>query len=344
MEIDGSVGGGQILRTAVSLSALTLMPLKIINIRKNRPNPGLRPQHLSGVKVAGEICKAEVSGLEVGSTTIKFVPKKHDFSDKNIDIGTSGSLPLLFQSLTPTLIFSDKAITIKAKGGTAGTGAPTVEYIKFVAFPILGRLGIRQPEIEILKQGFYPAGGGMVKVKFSPTKQVQAIKLLERGKVRNIRGFSIAGRLPLTVAERQANAAKNFLSNHGFESEIKFSTFETLSAGTSMTIFADCENTVLGSDGIGKLGKRAEKVGEEVAVNLFSSINSCKTFDRHMADQIIPFLALAKGKSVITVEEITNHVMANILVTQKILGVEFKVDEKEKSITVEGLGFSTQRN
>jgi RNA 3'-terminal phosphate cyclase (ATP) len=339
MEIDGAIGGGQILRTAVSLAALTLTPLQITNIRKNRPQPGLRPQHLSGVKAAAEICKADVSGLQVGSTTVKFVPRQHDFSDKDIDIGTAGSLPLLLQTLTPTLIFSDKPITLKARGGTAGRGAPTAEYIKFVVFPMLSRLGIKQPNIEIVKQGFYPAGGGLIRVKFFPTKRVESMTLLEQGKIRDIKGFSIAGKLPLSVAQRQASAAKKFLSDNGFESEMNFSSFETFSAGTSMTIFADCENTILGADGIGKLGKRAEKVGEEVATSLLLSINSHKALDTHMADQIIPFLALAKGKSEVTVEEITNHVMANILVTQKILGVEFKVDEKERRISVEGMGF-----
>jgi RNA 3'-terminal phosphate cyclase (ATP) len=339
MEIDGSIGGGQILRTAVSLAALMLTPLRITNIRKNRPNPGLRPQHLMGVKVVGQICKAQISGLSVGSTSIEFIPKEHDFSNKTIDIGTAGSLQLLLQTLSPTLIFSDKTLTLKARGGTAGTGAPTAEYIKFVTFPILAKFRIKQPEMEVLQQGFYPKGGGVVEVKFFPTKEIKAIKIYERGQVKGIRGFSIAGRLPKSVAERQARSAKDVLLEEGFESDVRYSSAQTDSAGTSITIFAECENTILGADEIGKLGKRAENVGRDVALSLLLSIKSKKAFDKHMSDQIVPFLALAKGRSEVSVEELTEHLRANVLVTQKILGVDFEIDEKEKTVAVEGIGY-----
>ncbi len=339
IEIEGSIGGGQILRTVVGLSALTLKPFRMINIRKNRPKPGLKAQHLAGVKVAGEMCRAEIRGTKIGSTKLEFVPRSHDFSDKDVDIGTAGSVQLLLQTITPTLIFSDKPVTIKIKGGTAGLGAPTAEYTKFVIFPMLSKLGFSPPEMGILKQGFYPRGGGVVKVKFFPTTQLKSVRLVECGEVKNIRGFSIAGRLPASVAERQAKAAKKVLSDNGFEGEIESTNVQTLSAGTSATIFAECQNTILGADEIGKIGKRAEKVGEDTAISLVSSINSGKAFDKCMSDQIIPFIALAKGRSEITVEDFTDHVRTNILVTEKILGVEFEVDEKERKIAVEGIGY-----
>jgi len=339
IEIDGSIGGGQILRTAVGLSALTLKPFRIINIRKNRSNPGLKPQHLAGVKVGAELCGAEVRGTKIGSTKLEFVPKSHDFSDKKVDIGTAGSVQLLLQTITPVLIFSDKPVTLKTKGGTAGLGAPTVEYTKFVFFPMLSKLGFSLPEVRILKQGFYPRGGGLVNVKFFPTKQLKSIKLIECGEVKNIHGFSIAGRLPESVANRQANAAKKVLLDNGFNGVIEFSKVETLSAGTSITIFSKCQNTILGADEIGIIGKRAEKVGEDAATSLVSSINSGNAFDKCMSDQIIPYIALAKGRSEITVEDLNDHVMTNIFATEKILDVEFEVDEKERKIAVEGIGY-----
>jgi len=237
------------------------------------------------------------------------------------------------------MIFSDKPVTLQIKGGTAGLGAPTTEYMKFVIFPMLGKLDFCPPKIEILKQGFYPRGGGVVKVKFFPTIQLKSVNLLECGEVIKIRGFSIAGTLPVSVAERQANAAKKVLSDNGFESEIESSKVRTFSAGTSTTIFAECQNTILGADEIGKIGKRAEKVGEDTATSLVSSIKSGKAFDKSMSDQIIPFIALANGRSEITVEDITEHVRSNILVTEKILGVKFEVDEKERKIAVKGIGF-----
>jgi RNA 3'-phosphate cyclase len=296
IEIDGSIGGGQILRTAVGLSALTLKPFRITNIRKNRPKPGLKAQHLAGVKVSGEICQAEI-------------------------------------------IFSDRPVQIQAKGGTAGLGAPTAEYTKFVIFPILAKLGITAPDLEILRQGFYPRGGGVIRVKFSPIKQLKSLKLIRCGELQNIRGFSIAGKLPESVAQRQAEAAKRVLSENGFDSKIESTAVRTNSAGTSLTIIAQCQSSILGSDDIGKLGKRAEKVGEDTANSLVVSIKSGKAFDKFMSDQIIPFIALAKGRSEIAVEDYTDHVRSNILATEKMLDVKFAVNQKENTIAVYGIGY-----
>jgi RNA 3'-phosphate cyclase len=339
IEIDGSIGGGQILRTAVGLSALTLKPFRMINIRQNRPKPGLKAQHLAGVKVSGEMCKAKIRGMKIGSTNLEFIPSSHDFSDKEVDIGTAGSVQLLLQTITPAMIFSDKPVTLKIKGGTAGLGAPTAEYTKFVIFPMLGKLGFSPPRMEILKQGFYPRGGGVVQVKFFPTTQLKSVRLVECGEVINIRGFSIAGNLPLSVAERQSKTIKKVLSDNGFNAEIESSNVQTFSAGTSATIFAECQNTILGADEIGKIGKRAERVGKDTAKSLVSSIKSGKAFDKCMSDQIIPFIALAKGRSEITVEDFTEHVKTNMLVTEKILDVEFEIDEIDKKITVEGISY-----
>lgn len=339
IEIDGAIGGGQILRTAVGLSTLTLKPFRIFNIRKNRPKPGLKAQHLAGVKVAGEFCKADIIGMKIGSTKLDFIPHSDNFSDKDVDIGTSGSIQLLLQTITPAMIFSNKPVTLQIKGGTAGFGAPTVEYMKYVIIPMLDKLGFCQPRIEIFRQGFYPKGGGIVKVRFFPTKQLNSLKLVERGEVINIGGFSLAGKLPLSVADRQAKAAKKVLAENGFEVKIESSSVPTFSAGTSITIFAECQNTILGSDEIGKIGKRAETVGEDAATGLISSIKSGKALDKYMSDQIIPFIALAKGRSEITVEEITEHVRSNIFVTEKILDVDFEIYEKENKIAVEGIGY-----
>lgn len=340
VEIDGSIGYGQVLRTAIGLSALLLKPVRITNIRKNRPKPGLMPQHLAGVKIAGELCNAKIKGASVGSTAVEFVPTSHDFSDKKIDIGTAGSISLLLQSITPVLIFSDKKITLEIRGGTAGLGAPTTEYTKFVTFPMLKSLGVEQPEMEILQQGFYPKGGGLVHIKFNPTRKLRPVKLLECGEVKNVRGVSIAGGLQGEVAQRQAKAARTLLTKNGIgNAEIEAQNVKTSSPGSSITIWADCGNTVLGSDSIGERGKRAEKVGEEAAGNLLKSIGSGKAFDRHMSDQIIPFIALARGRSEITVEEFTGHLKTNLKVTELMLGAEFEIDEAENLISVEGIGF-----
>ncbi len=341
IEIDGSFGYGQVLRTAIGLSALTLKPVKVTNIRKNRPRPGLMPQHLMGIKIAGEFCNAQINGALPGSMEVEFIPRSHVFADKKIDIGTSGSIGLLIQTLTPILSFSDKPIRLEIVGGTAGLGSPTMEYVKFVTFPILEKLGLKRPDIEIVRQGFYPKGQGFVRMKFSPTDKLNSVNLTSRGTVKEIRGVSIAGSLPRHIAHRQAYNAKKILVGNGFmNSDVAIvNNLYTASSGTSITLWADCENTILGADAIGEIGKPAEKVGEEAAQHLLNSINSQAALDEYMSDQIIPFLALSHGKSSVVVEKFTEHVETNIRVTEQILGVKFELDRYEKKIFVDGIGF-----
>lgn len=335
--IDGSIGYGQTLRTALALSALTLKPLKVTNIRKQREKPGLMPQHLTGVKTIGEFCNAEIKGAKLGSTEIEFIPKEHLTTDKIIDIGTSGSIPLLLQTLTPSLIFSDKPVTLEIKGGTAGLGSPTIEYVKYIIFPILSKMGVPLPEIEVIREGFYPKGQGIVKIKFNPAEKLNSIKLTERGNVENIHGISIAGSLPQDVAERQKWGATKLLNGHGFDSHIQTSLEKTASPGTSITLIAHCENTILGADNIGKLGVRAEEIGKHCAEGLLASINSNAALDKWMADQILIFLALANGKSEIKVEEVTEHCQTNIRIIEQMLDVKFEV--VGNLISVDGAGY-----
>lgn len=337
IEIDGSIGYGQVLRTAIALSSLLQIPVKIINIRKGRPRSGLMPQHLMGVKIAGEFCNAEVKGLQLGSTEIEFVPKSFSISDRKIDIKTAGSIGLLLQTLTPLMISSDKSVTLEILGGTAGLGSPTVQFVKHIAFPLLSKLGVPLPEIEIIREGFYPRGGGEVKIKFYPVEKLKSIQLKKRGKIKSIRGISIAGRLPSHVAERQANAATRALKEHFDDVYITSSTVNTLSPGTSITLWAECENSILGSDNIGKKGVPAERIGEECAKELISSIEAGAALDKYMADQILLYLALAHGKSEITIEKITEHVETNSRVIKQMLNTQIEI--RDKKISVDGIAY-----
>jgi RNA 3'-phosphate cyclase len=338
--IDGAEGFGQVLRTAVGLAALTLQPIKVINIRTTRPRPGLMPQHMTGIKIAAEFCNADVSGLQFGSTEIEFIPKKLEMKDKSIDIGTSGSIPLLLQTLIPILIFNDRRISLELIGGTAGLGSPTIEFTKNITFPVLNKIGIPPPTIQIVKQGFYPRGGGIVEITIEPVIKLRPTNLIDQGDILSIKGISIAGSLPEDVAIRQADSAKNILMSKGMKNiSIETASMKTYSQGTSLTLWAECQYAILGSCNIGRIGVRAEDVGREAAQNLISSIQSNAALDKYTADQIIPFLALADGKSVIKVEEITQHCLTNISVCEQLLGCKFSVDKTYKRIEVEGAGF-----
>lgn len=344
LEIDASFGYGQVLRTAIALSTLTLKQIKVTNIRKGRAKPGLMPQHLAGVKAAGEFCNAEIKGLKIGSTEIEFVPKKHNFQSKKIDIGTAGQISLLLQTLMPLLLFADNEVSLEMIGGTSGLGAPTLDYLKNVTFSIVSKLGVKLSDIEVVKHGFYPKGQGLVKAGFHPNKRLDAIELADRGKVKSVRGISVAGSLPKHIADRQAGTAERILNDHGIDDvQIESIAVKTASPGTCITLWAECENTVLGYDSIGEIGKPAEKVGEECASSLLKSIGSEAALDKWMSDQVLPFLALAKGRSEVRVEEFTDHVKSNIRIIENVLNVKFEIDEKSKIISVDGIGFSADK-
>lgn len=333
--IDGAIGYGQVLRTSIALSALILKPVKITNIRKNRPKPGLMAQHLTGIKIAGEFTNAEIKGLELNSTEIEFIPKSHSIRSRKIDIGTAGSIGLLLQTLTPLLIFADDEVTLDIIGGTFGLGSPTIQFLQHVTFPVLDKMGVPLPEIEIIREGVYPKGQGQVRITFHPVEKLNPIKLLGRGKIKSINGISVVGSLPDDIARRQANSANKTLIEHGYpDAEIEKKIAGTASPGTSITLWTECENSAIGSDNIGKLGKLAEKVGEEAAMELIKSMESNAALDKWTSDQIIPFIALAKGHSEIKVEDITEHCGTNMLVTEQILDMKFDIDEKDKIIRV----------
>jgi len=340
IEIDGCIGGGQLLRTAIGLSALINKPVKISNIRKGKPTdkPGLRPQHLMGIKVAGEFCQADMKGLEEGSLEVEFTPKKLKVYDKEIDIGTAGSIGLLLQTITPILIFIDKPVTLQIYGGTETEWAPTVQYIRDVTFPILSMMGA-ELSLELIKHGYYPKGGGHVEVKSKPVKKLNPFVCLDRGMIKGIHVSSVCGRLPPHVAERQGKSALSTIQYHypNVKVSMDYKSVDSFSPGSSVNCYAFCENSIIGSDYLGAIGLRAEMVGERAADNLVISLNSNAALDRFMADQILVFLALAKGKSQVKVEGITEHCRTNISAIEEILPVEFKTNEN--IIEVEGIGF-----
>jgi len=336
LELDGSIGYGQVLRTAIALSALTLQPIRIFNIRINRPNPGLRPQHLTGVLEAAKLCHADVKNAKIGSTEITFVPKRLEIPDRTIiDIKTAGSITLLLQTILPIIIFSNKKVFLTVFGGTDVSGSPTINYYKKVFAYYLERFGVKI-NISIERYGFYPKGGGKVNVEVIGVKNLNSVKFVERGKLKEISAFSIASKelQKAKVAERQIYGLEEILG----EVNGSYQYVDSLSMGTSLLAVAEYENCVLGKDGLGERGKRAEDVGREVGIEMKKSIDSNACLDKFMADQILIFAALANGISEFTIEEFTEHVGTNILTCEKILNVKFeRIGNKVK---VKGVGFS----
>ena len=328
--IDGSIGGGQLLRTAVSLSALTGETVKITNIRKGKAEgkPGLRPQHMTGIKVLGEFCQAIINGLEENSLEVEFMPQKLKVYDKRINIGTAGSISLLLQTLTPLLIFNDKQVTLEITGGTETKWSPTIQYIKYVAYPILNKMGANLT-LDVIKHGYYPKGGGKVIVTSKPGK-LNPFNYIDRGEIKDIQVHSVCGHLHKDVAERQGKSALNTIQYYcpKTKASMIYESVESLSPGSSVTCYANCDYSILGGDYLGEMGLKAEIVGIKAAEELLKSLKSQASLDKFMADQILVFLALAKGKSNIKVEEITEHCRTNIQAIEQILPIEFNIDKE----------------
>ena len=334
IEIDGSYGegGGQILRTSVSLAALTMKPVRISKIRAGRPKPGLKRQHLSGIKLTGELVDASIEGLEVGSTEISFIPNQRRGGSFSIDIGTAGSISLILQAVLPPAVLSPDPITFQIRGGTDVKWSPPVDYLKNVFCPLLIRLG-SVVEIEQKKRGHYPKGGGEVLCKVTPTKELNSLDLVEFGKLETIAGISHCVRLPSHVAERQASSAEQMISQMlGIEANIETESYSKkddphLGPGSGIVLWADDDNgTRLGADSLGDRGVRAEEVGAKAAKQLVSEISVGKAIDSHLADMIVPYLAVAKGESKIGISQVTSHLTTNLWTIEQILDTPMNLE------------------
>ncbi len=349
--IDGSMGegGGQVLRTTIALSAVTGVPVKIVNIRAKRKKPGLQRQHLTSVKAVAALSNAVVKGLELGSTTLEFYPRELRAGEFRFDIGTAGSVTLVFQAIMPLLPFLPGRTSIVVTGGTDVPWSPTVDYVRGVVVPILSLMGLNV-KVELIKRGHYPRGGGLVRyVVEDPPGRLEPLRIEKRGEIRMIQGLSHATMLPPHVAERQARSAVEYLREKLgnikmlVDLEKDPSGTRGIGPGSSIALWAICDHSVLGSDSLGERGKPAEKVGMEAAMKLVEDLSTTAALDRHMSDIIIPMLALARGESVVTGSKLTLHARTNIMVVEKILGVEVKIEGREESffkLTVRGRGVS----
>lgn len=330
IEIDGSFleGGGQILRVATALATITKNSCRVYNIRKKRPNPGLQTQHLLGLEALAQLSNGKLEGGFLGSTEIKFEPGEIQKEKIKIKIPTAGSITLILQTLIPPCLFAKKPVEIDFEGGATDTFfSPTFDYFQFVFAKILEKIGAKI-EIKLEKRGYYPEGGAKVKVKIFPSKLIP-LNLTERGNIKKIKIFSVASEFlkPKKVAERQSQAILNIFKPLSLPIEEKIEYSKTDCPGSSVLVVAEFENTILGSDNLGKLGKAAENVGREAAIELLREEKTKACLDKFMGDQILVYLALAQGNSQITVSETTNHLKTTTWVIEKFIKGNFEIKE-----------------
>ena len=329
--IDGTFGegGGQIIRTAIALAAITGKEVEIKNIRANRPKPGLAAQHLQAVKAVEKLSGGRTEGLELRSSRLKFSPGELKGFEGVIDIGTAGSITLLLQCLIPVALFADEPTRVRIKGGTDVNWSPPIDFYTNVFLKAIREMGC-DVEISLTRRGYYPKGGGLVEVTIAPSHHLNGIVLSEREEV--IKGVSHSCGLPAHVPERQAKAAKLLLTAAGYDSGIRTEIEEDgkRTTGCGITFWRGYK----GGSALGERGKKAEFVGEEAARNIIKELESSSTVDVHLADQLIPYIALADGKSQLKVREVTKHLETNVYVTKKFLDVEITVDKEEGDVFV----------
>lgn len=328
IEIDGSTGhgGGQIIRTAVALSAITGKPFKINNIRSGRPNPGLKPQHIQGIRAVASLCNARVQGDKQNSTELDFAPGKLEPKDLKVDTGTAGSISLVLQTLLLPCMQANKPIRISVRGGTDVKWSPPVDYLSNVTLPLLNKLGFKA-ECTLEQRGYYPKGGGIAETTTSPSKP-KRVKLVEKGRIVSIKGLSHASKNleNARVAERQAKEARKALSLLGIKPQIKTEYCNTKSVGSGIQLWIETENSVLGGNALGEKGKPAEQVGKQAAETLLEQYEK-GVVDEWSADQLIPYLALT-GNSQILVSKITEHCKTNISIVEQFTNKKLKAKDQ----------------
>ncbi|MBI5881172.1 RNA 3'-terminal phosphate cyclase [archaeon] len=345
LEGDHLEGGGQLVRTALALSALTGKSFEVVNIRKGRKEPGLKAQHLCCIEALKKLCNATCEGAELGSTYIKFMPGKIEPKTISVDIGTAGSVSLLLQSLLLPAMLAGGKVRLKIKGGTSGKWAMPYDFLNAVLLPQLRRYA--DIDAKLVKRGYYPAGGGEIDIKVKgkytfPLEGAPALNIILQQKLICIKGISHASSdlQKGQVAERQASAAKHVFAKLNVPVKIDTEYADAFSTGSEIVLWAmfsrhedelDINNPIiLGADELGERGKRAEVVGEEAAKKLLHEIESKAPVDAHTADNLVPFIAVFGGE--MKVSEITNHIRTNVYVVEQFLGKCIEIDEEKRII------------
>ncbi len=346
IEIDGDYleGGGQILRTSLSLSVLLHKPFIIKNIRAKRKNPGLQPQHLTAVRALHKISDAFVEGAELHSQALTFSPKTINSGKFIFDVSevkeSAGSVSLVLQAILLPLAFSGADSHVILRGGTHVNWSPSFEYLKEIFIPTVGKMGLLAG-MEINRYGFYPIGGGEIEVRIKKIGKLTALEQVEPDLLQRIAGISVVANLPDDIARRQKDAALKKLVGYACEKKIETKNAPSFGKGTLLFLKAVHANSVAGFFDLGELGKKAEIVGIEAAEQLIEFEKSKAAVDSHLADQLLPYAVLAEGKTVFTAEKITNHLLTNAYtIKQFIPEAKIDVDGKSGKVEIGGIGFT----
>lgn len=323
IEIDGAEksGSGTIVRYAVALSSLLGETLHLKNIRAKRDKPGLRPQHLASVNACAKLCQAQVAGAAVDSRELTYKPGHiADGGYYEWNIGTAGSTTLFITPLLPIALFAGRKAIFKVSGGLFQDFAPSAHHMQHVLLPTLRKMGV-QIDLEVVRPGYVPRGGGIIQVAVSPARNgIRPLTMLGTGKVKEIRGIALASHLKeAKVSQRMAETCRKILTERGYNVNIETIDDNTaLQPGASLAVWAETETgCIIGADQAGARGRSSESIGRYVGRNLLDDLETGATVDRFLADQLIIYAALADGTTEYVIPRMTEHVEANLWLVEK---------------------------
>ncbi|EIW60648.1 RNA 3'-terminal phosphate cyclase [Trametes versicolor FP-101664 SS1] len=357
IRLDGGMleGGGQLLRIAIALSALLSKPVAIDNIRAGRQSPGLKNQHVAGLRLVAEIRSARLEGCEVKSTSITFYPTVKPQTSKpyTADPKTAGSIALLLQVSLPCLIFAPSTTgppsELILRGGTNAPQAPQIDYMQHVLLPFIQKHFGVPATLSVPTRGYYPKGGGEVHVSVPPVLgPLPAVTLIQRGAVKVIHGRSYVAGLPKSLAEAMRVGAINVLAESGVDTAlisidaVREKPSDAFGSGSGVVLWAETENgCILAGSALGSKRIDPAQVGRDAARELAANLAHGGCVDEYLQDQMIIFMALARGKSKVKTGPLTLHTRTALWVAEQLTDAKFSIEELEDSIVVEceGTGY-----
>lgn len=344
LEIDGSQksGSGTIVRYSIAFASLLGKNLNLKNIRAKREKPGLRPQHLRAIQACAEMTKGSLEGAVVGSSEIFYKPGKIIFGGKySFDIGTAGSTTMLTQTILPLACFANSSSHFLITGGLFQDFAPAAHHLQHVIFPLLGKMGIIA-KLKVKRPGYVPTGEGIIELHVEPVKELKPLQLTEQGDVNEIKGVSLSSHLEdREVSERMAKRANQVLKKFGLDADIEI-IYDTsaLQRGASLTLYlTTSKGCIIGADMAGKHGRTSELIGHRVSEMLLEDLHKKATVDRHTADQLILYAALASGNTQYIIPKMTDHIETNLWLIDEILQAKSTLED-QNLLNISGINFS----
>ncbi len=325
--LDGSLGegGGQVLRSALSLSLLTGQELCLTNIRARRKNPGLQAQHLQAVQAAAAISNAEVEGAQLRSQALVFKPGMLKAGKYRFEIGTAGAATLVLQTIVLPLTRAAAPSTVEIGGGTHVPWSPCFHYLDLNWLPMLWQMGC-DARLSLLRAGFYPRGGGEIRAAITPAQSLAPLQLEQRGKLLQVRGLAAVANLPRQVSSRMRRQIVGRLGSRYPLNDLRLVELSAPSPGAFLLLFAEYEHSHCCYFALGEKGKPAERVADEAAQGFEGFDASGAAIDEYLADQLLLPLALAGGASSFTTARITSHLLTNAAVIRAFLPVEIAIE------------------